>query len=149
MRKRDHILVGFSSKRGSILGALTCWLTRWKHSHVVLIHEDGKTLIEATDEGGVRIMPISYLLARENVELRLISHPDPQGVWEECETQLGKPYDELYSFGWLFRRDWQDDNAWACHELIEWACRQSGCGLFPEGATYLTPRDLYLISEPL
>lgn len=144
----SHITIGFSTQRDSLLGALTRWFGRWRHSHIVLIHPDGDRLIEATDAGGVREMPIEYLLARDNVELRRIAHPNPQGVWLACVSQLGKPYDNTYSLGWLLRRDWQADGAWACTEMLEWACRQAGQGLFPD-VGFLTPRDFYLISEPI
>lgn len=145
----NHILVAFSTKTRSPLGWLTRFFTRWRHSHVALVSDDVLRLIEASDEWGVREAPATSLLGRDDVEIRKIAHPNPQGVWDACLTQIGKPYDEWYSLGWLCHRNWQNPDQWACHELIEWACRQAGHGLFPADATYLTPRDLYLISEPI
>ena len=142
-----YIVVGFSTKNNSVLGCLTRYFTRWRHSHVVLISEDRQALIEATDQGGVREMPISYLLQRDSVEIRKIFHPFPTAVWLHAKTQLGKPYDETASWGYLFHRDWQDENAWYCSELIEYAARKAGWGFFPSGVGCITPRDLYLISE--
>lgn len=145
----SYILVGLSTKKVSLFGFLIRLFGRWKHSHVVLIHSNGKELIEAAGGIGVRVMPISYLMKRDEVEIRRIRHPFPDAVWMHAMTQRGKPYDEKYSWGWLLRRDWQDENQWACTELIEWACRLAGHGIFPQNIGYITPRDFYLVSEEI
>ena len=59
-------------------------------------------------------------------------------------TQRGKPYDMRFSYGWFFRRDWQDPNAWACSELVAWAADLFDADI----RRSVTPRDLYLISYP-
>lgn len=145
----SHILVGFSTKRGSFLGWATRFFTRWRHSHIVLIHEDGDRLLEATDEGGVREMPIEYLLQRDDVEIRMIPHPNPALVWEIATTKIGVEYDELYSWGYLFHSNWQDPNKLACSEFLECCCREAGKALFPGVDGHFTARDFYLISKPL
>jgi uncharacterized protein YycO len=135
------------------ISRLIGWLTRSKHSHVALVSPDGKNVLEATGlskPGGVRLIPIEQFYAeRQHIEVRTIEHPFPINVWSHAWSQLGKPYDWSYLWGWLLHRDWQDREKWVCHELIVWAAAQSGQPLLEMAdAHYLTPGDLYRISKP-
>ena len=40
-------------------------------------------------------------------------------------SQIGKPYDKTGALGLGLHRDWQEDDAWWCSELIPWAAQQA------------------------
>ena len=154
-----HITVAFSTKHDSLISRLICWLTRWRHSHVVLISHDGTRMIESTgmpfpdpEDGelrdGVREVPIAYLDRRDGVEIRRIPHPDPERVWKIAQgmAQTRMKYDHEYLGAWLLRRGKGDANKVNCLEVVTICTRLAGHEVLPD-ITGLTPRDLYLISE--
>ena len=121
------------------------WFTWSPHSHVVLISPCMQFFIESTHRKGVVRGSIRDFMWRDGVEVRVIPHPDPQGVWAVAWSQLGKAYDWKYIYGWLLRRNWQDPTKWSCSELIAWAAK-----LFDDEFTSrVSPRDIYLISKEL
>ena len=154
-----HITVAFSAKRDDLISRLICWLTRWRHSHVVLISPNGTRMIESTafpfpdpEDGelrdGVREVPVAYLDRRDGVEIRRIAHPDPQRVWRIAQKMANNriKYDHEYLGAWLLRRGKGDANKLNCLEVITVAARRAGHEVLPD-IEGLTPRDLYLISE--
>lgn len=144
MCKDDHILVGFCTDKSDWISTVIRWLTWWKHSHVVLVSPDARQFIEATHGKGVVLGNLCEFLDRDGAELRIIRDHDPDEVWSLALSQVGKPYDWRYTFGWLFHRDWQDPKSWSCSELISWATE-----LFPaEFNGRISPRDIYLMSVP-
>lgn len=145
MDDRSAILVGFCTDRRDWISAVIRWLTWWRHSHVVLISPSADYFIESTHGKGVVGGEFAAFLCRDGCELRGIPHPDPQAVWDKAASQIGKPYDWRYVYGWLFHRRWQDPAAWSCSELIAWAAE-----LFPaDFRGRVSPRDVYLLSKPV
>lgn len=159
----SHILVGFSTKRDDWISRLICWITSWRHSHVVLISADGTRMIESTSfpfpdpltgelRDGVREVPIAYFLRRDMGEVRKIEHPNPTLVWQHAQKMAVEKvkYDHEYIGAWLLRRSGNgDDHKVSCNELIEVAAARAGHALLPQGMKHTSPRDLYLISKEL
>ena len=57
-----------------------------------------------------------------------------------ARSQVGKPYDLWGVLGLGIKRNWQDDEAWWCSELIPWAAKQAGTDLFrPDALRRITP----------
>lgn len=84
----------------------------WSHAYVV----DGTGIIDSTfKHGGVRRrevvnlgqMEMECLLPREGMARAFLAE------------QIGRPYDWRAVFGWAGAgRDWRDDYAWFCFELV-------------------------------
>jgi hypothetical protein len=158
----SHILVGFSTKHDSLMSRAICWLTRWRHSHVVLISPDRTLIAESTGiifpdpltgelRDGVRIVPKAYLMQRDMVEIRSIEHPNPAGVWQEAvklATDKAR-YDHEYLGAWLLGKGNGDEQKITCNELIEIAAARAGHALFPDDVKRTSPRDLYLLSKEI
>jgi uncharacterized protein YycO len=67
----------------------------------------------------------------------------PDEVIEIARGQIGKPYDWTPIFGLPFHRNWQDDDAWFCSELVAWSCVQAGSPLINKESWRVTPQDLW------
>lgn len=135
------------------ISRLIRFFTRSRFSHVALVSPDGTTVIESTGltrPDGVQQTPLDVWQARHpGFELRAAHHPNPESVWAIACSQMGKPYDNSYIWGWLLHRNWQAPDRWACHELIFWSAYQTGFPLLDmRDAGWLTPQHLFLISKP-
>lgn len=121
----------------------------------MLVEPGGRRYIEASGSAkpsGVRLHDMhEFIASRPEWDFRMIPHPDPHAVWELACTQVGKPYDWAFLFGWLVHRNWQHPDKWVCQELITWACKEAGYPIFPLEVAdqWHTPHSLYLISKPL
>lgn len=145
-----YLLVGFSTDKQDWISAIIRKFTWSKFSHVVLINPDCSSFIESTHGVGVRELPIQEFLDRDSVEIGKINHPYPDRVWELARKEIGKPYDSKYVYGWLCRRNWQDDKEWACCELIPALSAQTGVPIIRcKEFIKVTPQVLYMISCPL
>lgn len=121
---------------------LLTW-SRW--SHVSLIC--GDYVIEAHALHGVVKTPLSEAL-READEYLIEQIPcsRPDAVIAAAGRQVGKRYDWLALFGFLFRRDWQAIDKWFCSELVAWSFQAAGCPLFrAERLRRVTPEHLYML----
>lgn len=124
--------------------AFNRWHRRLNPHHVAIVH--GDEVIESNGFGrptGVRLLSLyDYMQAHPDTELRTIIHADPEAVWTRCLSQVGKPYDWAWYVGMLMRsRDWQDDAAWVCHELVLWALGYNW------RMPWVRPVHLYAITE--
>ncbi|WP_115954009.1 YiiX/YebB-like N1pC/P60 family cysteine hydrolase [Cupriavidus plantarum] len=92
--------------------------SRWSHVAVI----DGDTVIEAVAVHGVRRAPLKEAIERAS-DFALVDLParSPEAVIEAAASQLGKPYDYSALVGLALHREWQDDGAWFCSELVAWA----------------------------
>lgn len=133
------ITLQFSTTRHPA-SALIRWGTWSWASHVDLVLPDGS--LYGAIPGGVRYHEASPLVTRAERyevdapldELRIV-----------IESQWGKPYDWPGIIGWGLRRDWQEDDAWFCSELIAWGFQQIGRPLLRADKLHrITPRDLLL-----
>lgn len=139
-------IVAFCTDKSDWISTLIRWATWDKFSHCALVSPDKSAVIEATHGQPVREVAFDEFMERDGVELRLIPHHDPDDVWARAKSQVGKPYDWAYIYGWLFRqKSWQDLDAWACAELIAWA----GEWFSPDLNASISPRDLHMISHAM
>lgn len=116
--------------------------SRW--SHVALV--DGDTVIEAAALHGVRRVPVISAMDRAK-DIARVDLPcrDSKAVIQAASSQIGKPYDMTALFGLLMHRDWQEDDAWFCSELVAWAFAQGGTPLFRAEALHrVTPQHLWM-----
>lgn len=146
---RSFLKVGFSTNKQDFISRLIRKVTWSRYSHVVLISPDGLSYIESTHGIGVRELPIQNFLTKDNYEIAKIFHPYPGSVWNLARHEVGKPYDEWYIWGYLFRRNWQDDSKWACCELIPSMAERCGHSLIRSSEFFkVSPQTLYMISMP-
>ena len=62
-------------------------------------------------------------------------------------SQIGKPYDYTAILGLGLRRDWQEEDAWFCSELVAWAFQHAGEPLFrAECLRRVTPQHLWMLA---
>lgn len=94
------------------------------YSHVDIVLPDG-SLLGAREDAiggqppGVRVRPPEY----EKWEHRLLltigaSQAEEDGFYGFARAQLGKPYDKLAILAFLVDRNWRDEDAWFCSELV-------------------------------
>ena len=95
-----------------------------KYSHVDVIMPDGG-LLGARNESiggkpaGVQIRFPNYE-KWESIAHLTIQLSDAQyfSFMAFLREQLGKPYDNAAIFGFVFNRDWREQNSWFCSELV-------------------------------
>jgi len=137
-----------------LLFSSTCsplsWLIRictWStFSHVALV--DGDQVIESMPGFGVRRISLTAAL-RETSRHERVNLPAnaPAQVLAAAASQIGRAYDYNAVLGLSLHRDWQQDNAWFCSELIAWAFQQAGEPLFrAECMRRVTPQHIYMLS---
>lgn len=135
----------FSASRHPMSAVIrACTWSNW--SHVALI--DGDEVIEATAPDGVRRFPavqaINHAKYGAIVELPC---RDPGAVIAAAASQLGKPYDYTAIVGLGLHRDWQEDDAWFCSELVAWSFAQAGEPLFrADVLRRVTPQHLWMLA---
>ena len=137
-----RILFCTSRLPGAVLIRSITW-SKW--SHVALV--DGDEVIEATWPA-VRIAPLAEVVAKHSGHI-IVDLPCrlPAEVIKAARTQVGKPYDLTALFGLLVHRDWQEDDAWFCSELVAWAFDATGQPLFrPEAMRRITPEHLWMLA---
>lgn len=118
---------------------LICWGTWGRHSHVDFVLPDGRLF--GAVPGGVMARPFDPSALR--IERYLVDAP--ASVLERALSQEGKPYDWEGVLGYALRRDWQEDDAWFCSELVAWAFQADGSPLLRAVAAWrINPRDLLL-----
>ncbi|WP_111496142.1 C40 family peptidase [Marinobacter bohaiensis] len=132
------ITLQFSTTKG-IGSQVIRWATWSPYSHVDLVLADGR-LLGATARYGVSIRNPEPTLACAQFQV-----PGSVEAIEAARSQIGRPYDWAGILGWGFRRNWQEQDAWFCSELIAWAFEQAGCPLLRGDRSHrITPRDLLL-----
>jgi uncharacterized protein YycO len=143
------MLLGFSTDRSDWISSVIRKLTWSRFSHTVLISPDRRSFIESTHGVGVRELPIEEFLKKDGIAFGRIHHPNPQAVWDLARAEVGKPYDELYIYGYLFRTNWQDDTRWACSELVPAMAEKAGHPIVRrEAISKISPEFLWRITTP-
>ena len=131
------------------------WIRRAEYgfwaTHVETLMPDG-TLLGAHASGGVQARPKDYDKGEFSKELfvPIPATPEQTNAFHTfLRAQIGKLYDFAAIVGIVAQRDWQNDKAWMCSELVSAGLCQKKVGIFPPHlATELnrvTPRDLLLI----
>lgn len=112
-------------------------------SHVDLVLPDG-SLLGARASGGVERRQPGYATFSKTSRYS-VTVPASVAVklFNLAEAQEGKKYDFSAIMGFIFRRDWREDDSWFCSELVAWCFEQAG---HPIIQTYelnrVSPRDL-------
>ena len=139
-----RVLLCTTDKIGSRIIRAVTW-SRWSHAAII----DGDEIIEAV---WPRVRVSSLIRALENASaMAVIDIPvaDEAGAIAAARSQVGKPYDLLGVIGLGVKRNWQDDDAWWCSELIPWAAQQGGTDLFrPDALRRITPEHLWMLPAP-
>lgn len=116
--------------------------TRCGYSHVDAVFPDGR-LFGATWKYGVDYQP-----ERSDYTRRLMVEYDVDATaLDVMFAERGKPFDGQGAVGIGFNRNWQEDDAWFCSELLEHGCLMIGQPLLNHGVIEpwrITPRDLLL-----
>ncbi len=135
------------STTGNPFSALIRAATWSRWSHVAII-DDGDMVIEAAALHGVRRVPFVDAINRAaDAALVELPSPDPAAVIAAAASQIGKPYDYTAILGLGLRRDWQQDDAWFCSELVAWAFDAAGHPLFrPDSLRRVTPQHLWMLA---
>src|SRR6478672_10407102 len=96
-----------------------------KWSHVDLVTPDG-CYLGARLDGGVRARNPGYDGPNADVQFAHVAMTQAQefDLWKFAYEQIGKPYDFSAILGIAFRRDWREDDAWFCSELVAAAFEQ-------------------------
>jgi hypothetical protein len=120
----------------------------------MIVSPDGSQLLESTDKkkpngkNGVRVVDISYLAERDNVEFRLLPQKNPAAFWQAALKYQDYEYDNLYSLGWLLAEPRMEDNKkLSCIELLLVAAEDVNDPLFPPDSGVISIRDVYLITK--
>lgn len=137
---------------GKDLGAdLIKWFSAGGWSHVDAVLRDG--LLGARSDcvggkpAGVQVRDPSYVGDAQVLRVQLECAPAMVDAFEAfLRAQIGKPYDVEGIAGFIFGRDWRDDSAWFCSELVASALEACGFFEYPLAApTYkVTPAALLL-----
>ena len=139
-----RVLLCTTDKIGSRIIRAVTW-SRWSHAAII----DGAEIMGAVWPR-VRVSPLADAM---------VSHPrwviidipvaDEALAIAAARSQVGKPYDLWGVLGLGIKRNWQDDEAWWCSELIPWAAKQAGTDLFrPEALRRITPEHLWMLPAP-
>ena len=111
---------------------------RSNYSHVSIVHPEGY-LVSAIYKG-VKKLPLDYYPTYQDFCVDA-----PKEVLDFALSQLGKRYDFLALFAFLFMRKWDEKSAWICSELVAWSFNEAGCPLLRTNeCNLISPRDLLL-----
>ena len=150
------ILMGYQSHKMRILfcrsNTFASWLIRkltWSDwSHCVILEPDGVHTIEARWPE-VRVATLTdVLLEYEVVEIVAMPIANPQAAVSWAWNQVGKPYDWMALFGFIFRPkgDWTDPGKWFCAELVAMAWAHGGSPLVKADlVSRVTPGMLWML----
>lgn len=140
----DKVTVIYSRSHtvGSLLIRLFTWST---FSHVGLV--DGDHVIEAVFPQVRRVSKAEFLKGKSSVEEWGYACKDAQAITNAAMSQVGKLYDHLFLIGFMLRRNWQDDDRWACSELIAWSFGKGGSPLFrAKRVGRVAPEHMYMLA---
>lgn len=108
------------------------WFSAGHFSHVDAVMPDG-TLLGARSDSvggkppGVQIRPQGYEKFQSQVVFEIPTTPEQETkFYSFLRSQLGKHYDKEAIFGFIFDRDWREQDSWICSELQSAALEASG-----------------------
>ncbi len=114
-------------------------------SHVDFELEDGR-LLGAVPGRGVCIRdPRDDAPSRVERYQVAVDEGTANAALTRAKWVIGRPYDWAGVVGWGLHRQWHDDDAWFCSELVAWSFLMEGAPLLrATDAWRITPRDLLL-----
>ena len=130
---------------GSVLLRTGMW-SPWSHCGVI----EGDTVIQAAAGMGVVRTPLAEF-KRIASRWAVVEFPASETFTAmAAASQIGKPYDLKGAIGVAVHRNWDDDDAWFCSELVAYALQEAGLPLFREGGLFrVTPQHLWMLNYPV
>jgi hypothetical protein len=108
------------------------WFSAGHLSHVDAVLPNGDLLGARSDiikgiPTGVQVRPPGY----EQVALAVVMEIPSTALQEVAfyrflRSQIGKPYDRTAIWAFAFNRDWREEDAWFCSELVARALEMAG-----------------------
>lgn len=127
------------------------WFSAGGWSHVDAVLVDGLLGARSDCVGGaprgVQVREPSYVGDEQVLRVQLECPPAVAAKFEAfLRSQIGKPYDVEGIAGFIFGRDWRDDSAWFCSELVCAGLEHCGYFEFPlaTATNKVTPAALLL-----
>ena len=105
---------------------------RFGLSHVDICFPNGMLLGARSDAvggvpPGVWCRPAGYEKVMGELVLELPTAAGQDGVFYDFLIhQIGKPYDKTAILGFIFGRDWREDDSWFCSELLMAGLEKAG-----------------------
>ena len=139
MIQRVPLIFARSNQVGSLAIRLFTW-SRWSHVGII----DGDAVIEAVGFKGVVVTPLEEFKQRYSTyEIAYAPVEDIDRCYYRAYQQVGKKYDWSAIFGHIFRRRWDDTEAWVCSELYAHSSEM----VRYDRVSSFTPEDCYKISR--
>jgi hypothetical protein len=108
------------------------WFSAGHLSHVDAVLPDGLLFGARSDRVGGRpsgtwARPPGYLRFSRRVVATLPASEEQHALWRAfLAAQTGKPYDWRALWGFVFNRDWRQEDSWICSELQARALEVAG-----------------------
>ena len=120
-------------------------LVTWgNYSHVEALDKDGFLTGAEFPKGGVSQPYQKRFELATKCRLVKVDIADTEAFYKFLYAQIGKPYDWKAIFGYLFRKNWDQDNEWFCSELIAKAAIEGKTPLATFKSFKISPRDLLM-----
>lgn len=107
----------------NLAATVIAWFSAGHLSHVDCLLDDG-TLLGARNDSvggkppGVQIRPPDYTKFTTKVVMTIeVTDAQREAFLNFLMAQVGKPYDTQAIWGFLFNRDWRQEDSWICSEL--------------------------------
>lgn len=129
------------------------WFDHGDFSHVDIVQDSGRLYGARSDvcvgvPAGVQSRPSTYakFTATKRVTIP-VTDTQCEVFWKFVLSQEGKPYDSIGIFGFIIGRNWREDDAWFCSELV---CRGLEVAYFfpyplADRSAKIAPDDLLLL----
>lgn len=146
MSSKPKLRLIFSSSKMP-LSPLIRFVTWSQWSHVALIINDSQVIESTLSRGGVKIDTLENFKARaKNWAVKEYPCVNPEGIIRYCITQLNKPYDKTALVGISLHRNWQEDDAFVCSELIGVGSVMALCEYFDSEVMHrITPQHWWML----
>jgi hypothetical protein len=115
-------------------------------SHIDSIDPDGQNVIGALFWKGVVHRPLREVITKAStIGFANVDYVDEEAYWKFLHDQIGKPYDRRGVLGiGMDGRNWQNDSAWFCSELVAKGLLEAGRRVAHEDPCLITPRDVWV-----
>lgn len=100
------------------------WFSAGHYSHVDVVLPTGDLLGAREDkvggkDPGVQIRPPNYESFHVKTDMTLsCTAKEARDFYRYLNDQVGKPYDKPAILGFVFGRDWRQEDSWFCSELV-------------------------------
>ena len=137
------IILSRSYKPGSL--AISAY-TGCEWSHAGIYDMKKQTVIESTfTHNGVNECSIDEFMSRAtHTKIISVKVKSRKAVLDAARSQIGKPYDWTALVGIMLKnRNWAEDDAWFCFELVAWTLSKGGSPYFkPLELRFITGKHL-------